>query len=449
MPQAGQMLGRLASLPFILANAGCSTALVKCLSYYIFSASKQSPLEVNAEQWALKQLKRIISLQAPRQLRHLQHITKASNCEMANLLLQKEEDTIGSLRFRNGNNTSDALERLVFACLACLYAYEGQPKFGELLSVLLKELSKWSNSPGGIMIYKHILSLQKKRKCSDTFLPFEAQVSVWLNYGPALEQTVMALVQYTCTMPCLVLADLRLALQKTRLAQACAEHTLLYNSVYTILFALLHRSHGHNHLLQLVFILFGEMQVFQVEYSTLRWPAEVKPLYHLLNIPLIGLSVTQCNQHVSEVGQMLSSVLADGVTSNKQLWFLVLPHSDYYWMSHVIALREEAHLVRSCSMTICFFGQGHLASTNTVCEVVMYLRRLSSKHNISVLDYSINTDSQDELSDVSSRPLTLQIRHSFLLFLLLFPVVFDLQRSISCRGHQYGGMERPSRRKYL
>ena len=53
MPQAGQMLGRLASLPFILANAGCSTALVKCLSYYIFSASKQSPLEVHAEQWAL------------------------------------------------------------------------------------------------------------------------------------------------------------------------------------------------------------------------------------------------------------------------------------------------------------------------------------------------------------------------------------------------------------
>ena len=65
-----------------------------------------------------------------------------------------------------------------------------------------------------------------------------------------------------------------------------------------------------------------------------------------------------------------------------------------------------------------------------VCEAVMYLRRLSSKHNISVLDYSINTDSQDELSDVSSRPLTLQICHSFLFFLLLFPVAFDLQRSI-------------------
>ena len=74
---------------------------------------------------------------------------------------------------------------------------------------------------------------------------------------------------------------------------------------------------------------------------------------------------------------MLSTVLADGVTSNKQLWFLVLPHSDYYWMSHVIALREEAHVSSSLTLNPSSVGTDYRSqSLTSLVEVGPHTERI-------------------------------------------------------------------------
>ncbi|KAI0237148.1 hypothetical protein LSAT2_012366 [Lamellibrachia satsuma] len=361
LPQIGQLLGRLCSLPLLLTNETCYKVLMQCVLFF-FVSQPRSAIETRAKQWALGQLRSSVCYSQQEFSSATLDVTGVTQhafneqClqEVAAQLASQLELSGPSQQWPDHVTEQDSNCPLEEVCRICLHLRH-IAEFSDLLdSVMLHMWRRACRKSEWETCLTELMQTQSSAYLDDSLLPlpYMAQRLLWQLKLESLEQEVLLLMEAVGRRSFLSKRPVLQLVKSRHLVKACMEHFDIYEAVFAMLKQLYQDSHGAN---TVVFVIGCLHECVRAEFGSSKCdsPPGLLPHYdsHLQSLVTVllvdphDLHTNTVEWQVRQISQLLQDLHQNSVG---EIHFILLQFQTWYHVVLFLALTGTESVSKSC-----------------------------------------------------------------------------------------------------